>query len=93
MSVMIQIPTPLRTFADGRAEIEVDATTVGEALGGLVRRYPDLARHLYADSGALRSFVNVFVNDEDSRHLQGEQTPVKAGDTVLIVPSIAGGLP
>jgi adenylyltransferase/sulfurtransferase len=93
MSVTIQIPTPLRSFAQGHGEIEVEAATVGEALSGLVRRYPDLGRHLYTDGGALRSFVNVFVNDEDARHLQGEATPVRAGDTLLIVPSIAGGKP
>jgi adenylyltransferase/sulfurtransferase len=93
MSVTIQIPTPLRGFAQGNGEIQVEASTVGEALGGLVRRYPDLAPHLYAETGELRSFVNVFVNSEDSRHLQGDATPVAAGDTLIIVPSIAGGVP
>ena len=91
MSVTIHIPTPLRGFAGGAGEIEVEAATVGEALQAMVGLYPALTRHLFTDSGALRSFVNVFVNEEDSRHLQGDTTPVKAGDTLLIIPSIAGG--
>ena len=93
MSVTVQIPTPLRPFAGGQGEVQVDGATVGEALSGLTTLYPALARHLYNDQGALRSFVNVFVNDEDARHIQGDATPVKAGDTVLIIPSIAGGQP
>lgn len=91
MSVTVQIPTPLRAFAGGQGEVEVAATTVGEALKGLTSLYPALGRHLFNDQGVLRSFVNVFVNDEDMRHSQGDATPVKAGDTVLIIPSIAGG--
>jgi sulfur-carrier protein len=91
MSVVIHVPTPLRSFAGGEGEIEVEGATVGEALADLTRRHPDLARHLYAADGSLRSFVNVFVNDEDVRHLDGEGTAVAAGDTLLIIPSIAGG--
>lgn len=91
MSIVIHVPTPLRGFAGGEGEIEVEGSTVGEALADLTRRHPDLGRHLYADDGALRSFVNVFVNDEDVRHLQGVGTPVAARDTLLIIPSIAGG--
>lgn len=93
MSVVIQIPTPLRGFAGGQGEVEVEGATVGEALSDLTRRHPELARHLYTDDGALRSFVNVFLNDEDSRHLEGLDTPVQAGDSLLIIPSIAGGGP
>ncbi len=91
MSVKIQIPTPLRGFADGQGEIEVEAATVGEALQAMVGRFPALTRHLFTEAGVRRSFVNVFVNDEDARHLEGDATPVRAGDTVLIIPSIAGG--
>jgi molybdopterin converting factor small subunit len=87
----IQIPSPLRQFAAKQASVNVAATTVGEALAGLVSQHPDLKRHLYTDDGKLRAFVNVYVNDEDMRYLQKEATPLKDGDTISIVPSIAGG--
>ena len=87
----IQIPSPLRQYSGKQASIDVPAKTVGEALAGLVSLHPDLKRHLYNDEGKLRSFVNVYVNDEDIRYLQNDQTAVKAGDTISIVPSIAGG--
>ena len=91
MSVTIQIPTPLRRFTGEQGEVEVDGATVGDALSDLTQRFPTLRRHLYTDDGALRSFVNVFLNDEDVRHLQAQGTPLAAGDTLLIIPSIAGG--
>ena len=91
MSVNVQIPTPLRRFTEERGEVEVEAGTVEEALRALTERHPDLARHLYDDSGKLRSFVNVFLGDEDVRHLDGPATVVSPGDTLLIIPSIAGG--
>jgi molybdopterin converting factor small subunit len=92
MSVEIQIPTPLRSFTGDRAEVAVDgAATVGEAMRRLVTDYPDLAPHLYGDDGVLRSFVNVFVNERDSRALDGPETPVASGDVLMIVPAIAGG--
>jgi molybdopterin converting factor small subunit len=87
----IYIPTPLRPYA-GRADaVDVQAGTVGEALSKLVAEHPDLRRHLYTDDGRLRSFVNVYLNDHDVRYLQREDTAVKEGDTLSIVPSIAGG--
>jgi molybdopterin converting factor small subunit len=88
----IQIPTPLRQYAGKQPAVEVEATNVGEALAGLVGRHPDLRRHLYTDDGKLRAFVNVYVNDEDVRYLQKDATTVGDGDTISIVPSIAGGL-
>lgn len=91
MAVTIQIPTPLRRFTDERGEIEVDGATVGEALGNLTQRYPALRRHLYTEDGTLRSFVNVFLNDEDVRHKESHETRVASGDTLFIIPSIAGG--
>ncbi|HEY8188659.1 MAG TPA: ubiquitin-like small modifier protein 1 [Pyrinomonadaceae bacterium] len=91
MAVKIIIPTALRQFADGSAQLELDANKVGEALDGLTSRYTALRKHLYNDQNALRSFVNVYVNDEDIRHAQVLDTPVRDGDTVMIVPSIAGG--
>src|SRR5262245_40897402 len=89
--VTIVIPTPLRQFAGGNSEIQVDASTAGEALEQLTAEYGDLRKHLYNDQDALRNFINVYVGDEDIRHLDGPETAVKEGETVMIVPSIAGG--
>ncbi len=87
----IHIPTPLRQYAGKQAAVEVKAGTVGQALTGLISQHPDLRRHLYTEEGKLRAFVNVYLNDEDIRYLQKEETPVKEGDNISIVPSIAGG--
>ena len=87
----IMIPTPLRQYADKKDAVEVNAGTVAEALSGLTSRHPELRQHLYTDDGRLRAFVNVYLNDEDIRYLSKEQTLVKDGDTLSIVPSIAGG--
>src|SRR5438477_11914115 len=91
MPVTITIPTPLRQFAGRQSEIQVDAGTAGEALDQLTTTHTELRRHLFNDQNTLRNFVNVYVNDEDIRHVNGPATPVKDGDTILIVPSIAGG--
>jgi adenylyltransferase/sulfurtransferase len=91
MPITINIPTALRQFTGGSSRIELEATTAGEALDRLTSLHTELRRHLYNDNNALRSFVNVYVNDEDVRHQSGVDTPVKDGDTVMIVPSIAGG--
>ncbi|MFQ5777718.1 MAG: MoaD family protein, partial [Terriglobia bacterium] len=85
------VPTPLRQYAGKQEAVELPAATVGELITQLVTRYGDLRRHLYTDDGKLRSFVNVYVNDEDIRYLDKENTPVKESDVVSIVPSIAGG--
>jgi len=87
----ILIPTPLRQYAAKKDTAEVPAKTVGEALSSLTSQYSDLRRHLYTDDGKLRAFVNLYLNDEDIRYLQKENTPVRDGDTLSIVPSIAGG--
>ena len=87
----ILVPTPLRQYAGKQAAVDVSAGTVGEALNALTSAYPDLRKHLYNDQGELRPFVNVYLNDEDVRYLHKEQTAVKDGDTLSIVPSIAGG--
>ncbi|MDQ2944521.1 MAG: molybdopterin-synthase adenylyltransferase MoeB [Acidobacteriota bacterium] len=87
----ILIPTPLRQYADQQNSVELPGSTVGEALLSLTTRYSDLRKHLYNDEGKLRSFVNVYVNDEDIRYMSKDATPLKDGDTVSIVPSIAGG--
>ena len=87
----ILIPTPLRQYAGKQDAVHLAGNTVGEVLQSLTSQYSDLRRHLYNDEGKLRSFVNVYVNDEDIRYLSKEATPLKDGDTVSIVPSIAGG--
>jgi adenylyltransferase/sulfurtransferase len=89
----IHIPTPLRPFTDKKESVEVSGATVGELLADLTKRYDGLRKHLYADDGRLRNFVNVYLNDEDIRYLQRENTPVKPGDSLSIVPSVAGGAP
>jgi molybdopterin converting factor small subunit len=87
----VLIPTPLRQYAGKKDAVDVPAQTVGEALSTLTSQYSDLRRHLYTDDGKLRAFVNLYLNDEDIRYLQKENTPVRDGDTLSIVPSIAGG--
>jgi adenylyltransferase/sulfurtransferase len=89
----ILIPTPLRPYTDKQDAVDASGATVGELLADLTRRHAGLKAHLYNEQGKLRSFVNVYVNDEDIRYLQKEQTPVNAGDTVSIIPSVAGGAP
>lgn len=91
MSVTISIPTALRQYAGGSSEVQVEATTAGEALEALTARNVELRKHLYSDQNRLRNFVTVYLNDEDIRHASGTETPVKDGDTMMIVPSIAGG--
>ena len=91
MPVTISIPAPLRQFAAGKSQIVVEAKTAGEALDQLTSTHSALRRHLFNDQNVLRNFVNVYLNDEDIRHASGPATPVKDGDTIMIVPSIAGG--
>ena len=93
MSVTIVIPTPLRQFTSGKSELEVAACTAGAALDQLTSTFPELRRHLFTEQNVLRNFVNVYVGDEDIRHLDGADTPVKDGETIMIVPAIAGGAP
>jgi molybdopterin converting factor small subunit len=91
MAVKVMIPTPLRAYAGKQESVEVQAKTVAEALAALTGTFGELKKHLFSDDGRLRSFVNVYVNDEDIRYLQKDQTQVREGDTISIVPSIAGG--
>jgi len=88
----IRLPTALRAFADKQEKISVDAKTVGDALNQLFSKHDRLRQQLMSPDGKLRSFVNVYVNDDDARDKQGLSTPVKDGDTILIVPAIAGGI-
>jgi molybdopterin converting factor small subunit len=91
MSVKVMIPTPLRVYAGKRDSAVFSAATVGEALSGLTNQFAELRKHLYTEDGKLRAFVNVYLNDEDIRYLAQESTPTKDGDTISIIPSIAGG--
>ena len=87
----ISLPTPLRPYADKQSEVAVQGNTVGELLNALTAQYPKLQQHLFGEDGNLRSFVNVYLNDEDIRFLDGADTLLSEGDKVAIVPAIAGG--
>ena len=90
----ILIPTPLRAFTGQKSTVEVDAANVKDALAKLTEAHPELKQHLFGAEGKLRSFVNIYVNDDDIRDLpEKDQTALKAGDEISIIPSIAGGSP
>ena len=93
MSVTVSIPTPLRSFTAGQDSIELAGDTVGQILDGLLAAHTGLKRHLLQDDGRLRNFVNLYLNETDIRHLESTSTPVRSGDVLTIVPSIAGGAP
>jgi molybdopterin converting factor small subunit len=90
MSVKVHIPTPLRQHTEGKDAVEASGGTVQEVLGDLGRQFPGITTRLF-DNGQVRRFVNVYVNDEDIRYLDNLATAVKAGDTVSIIPAVAGG--
>jgi MoaD family protein len=92
MGLTVRIPTPLRKFTGDRADVEASGATLGELLDDLESNHPGIKENLVdAGTGGLRRFVNVYVNDEDVRFLEGTETPLKDGDSVTIVPAIAGG--
>ncbi|NJN66989.1 MAG: MoaD/ThiS family protein [Chloroflexaceae bacterium] len=91
MAITITIPTALRQYTENQASVEFESETVSGVLRSLVERFPAVGKHLYTEQGKLRSFVNIYVGDEDIRYLEGEQTPVRSGDIVSIIPAIAGG--
>lgn len=91
MAVKVRIPTQLRTLSGGAAEVTVEGATVADALKALDAAHPGFGERLFDDSGALRRFVNVFVAEEDIRFLQGVDTSLTEGQTVSIVPAVAGG--
>ena len=90
-TVTVMIPTALRQHVEGQDTLEVDGGSVGEVLGTLTQRYPDLGQRLFKSADELNRFVNVYVNDEDIRFLDNLGTALNAGDEVSIVPAIAGG--
>jgi adenylyltransferase/sulfurtransferase len=87
----ILIPTALRAFTDGQAEIEVSGNTAGEIIASLAEAHPEIKQHLYDEEGELRSYVNVYIGEEDIRSLGGLDAPVNEKETVTLVPAIAGG--
>jgi sulfur-carrier protein len=91
MAVLVRIPTPLRTLTKGNAEVQATADTVAGLVDDLERRFPGIRERLLDEAGELRRFVNVYVNEEDIRFLDGQKTALRAGDQVSIVPAIAGG--
>ncbi|PYM45150.1 MAG: molybdopterin synthase sulfur carrier subunit [Candidatus Rokuibacteriota bacterium] len=91
MPVLVRIPTPLRSLTKGQAEVEGQADTVAGLIESLEKQFPGLKERLVDESGEMRRFINVYVNEEDIRFLQGDKTTLKAGDHVSIVPAIAGG--
>ena len=91
MSVLVRIPTPLRTVTKGQGELQTEATNIQELIDRLDKDYTGIKARLCEEDGNIRRFINVYVNEEDIRFLQGAATPLKAGDEVSIVPAIAGG--
>ena len=91
MPIKVLIPTPLRSYVDKQDSVSVEGSTVGDLLNHLTGAHPSLKKHLFHEDGKLRSFVNIYVNDEDIRYLKNEKTPVSEKDVVSIIPSIAGG--
>ncbi|MGB2757799.1 MAG: ubiquitin-like small modifier protein 1 [Acidimicrobiia bacterium] len=91
MSVEVRIPTMLRTHTEGQALVRVEGATVSEVIGALVQQFPGLESNLLAPEGGLHRFVNIYVNDEDIRYLDGLATPVDDGSELTVLPAVAGG--
>ncbi len=91
MAIKVRIPTPLRPVTGGQAEVEGYGATVHEVLRDLDSRFPGLAGRIFAEDGSVQRFINIFVNDEDIRFLDGTSTSVSNGDELSIIPAIAGG--
>ena len=91
MAITVHVPTPLRKLTGNKAEVEIDASTVGELVENLEVSFAGIKEKLVDENGEIRRYVNIYVNDEDIRFLDGAETQVKDGDSVTIVPAIAGG--
>lgn len=91
MSITINIPSALRPYVQGQSTLEAQGETVAQALSFAETQHPDLSKHLRDEHGNLRGFVNIFIGQDDIRHLDGEQSAVSSGDALTIVPAIAGG--
>ncbi|HXF84628.1 MAG TPA: MoaD/ThiS family protein [Anaerolineales bacterium] len=88
---VLRIPTPLRVYTDGKSEVHVTGANVSEALADLTTQYPALKPHLFNEGGELRPFVNIFVGEQNIKDLQGIETPIRDGERLMLIPSIAGG--
>ncbi len=93
MSITVRVPTPLRRLTDNQPSVEVNASTVIEAIDHLESQFEGIKERLVDESGEIRRFINVYVNDEDIRFLNGKDTTLNSGDSISIVPAIAGGTP
>ena len=91
MSIVVRIPTPLRRLTNGQDKVDVEADSLGGVIDAMNEQYPGLRDRICDDQGQLRNFVNVYVNGEDVRFLQGLDTPTTAGDEISVVPAVAGG--
>lgn len=91
MAIVVRIPTPLRAMTKGAAEVHAEASTIGDVITDLERQFPGLRDRIVEESGEIRRFVNIYVNDNDARLLDGSTTPVTDGDEVIIIPAVAGG--
>jgi len=91
MAVSILVPAALRAYTERQAEIEVAGSTVGEVVAALAAKYPDIRKHIYKDDNNLRDFINVFIGDTNIKELEGLKSPIKDGDSIMLVPAIAGG--
>ncbi|MBE9504601.1 MAG: MoaD/ThiS family protein [Proteobacteria bacterium] len=92
MGVNVRIPTPLRKFTGGKEQVEVNGSTISEVVDDLEKSCPGMKEKLYDDNGSIRKFLNIYLNDEDIRFMESLDTQVKDGDTVSLIPAIAGGL-
>jgi molybdopterin converting factor small subunit len=88
---VLRIPTPLRAYTDGKSEVTVSGSNIGDVLADLTTQYPALKPHLFNEGGDLRPFVNLFVGESNIKDLQGVDTPIKDGERIMLIPSIAGG--
>jgi adenylyltransferase/sulfurtransferase len=88
---VLRIPTPLRAYTSGQSEVTVNGQNISDALTDLTTQYPALKPHLFSEGGELRPFVNLFVGENNIKDLQGVQTPIKEGEKIMLIPSIAGG--
>ena len=88
---VLRIPTPLRTYTSGQSDVNVSGSNISEVLTDLTNQYPTIKPHIFNDGGELRPFVNLYVGEHNIRDLQGVETPIKDGDKLILIPSIAGG--
>ncbi len=91
MAIKVRVPTPLQKFTKNQQEVEVQGTNVKELIENLEKNFPGIKERICDESGKVRRFINIYVNEEDARFLEGDNTPLKDGDEVSIIPAIAGG--